>query len=251
MASIDVNSDLGEGFGPYRIAPDAELMPLITSANVACGAHAGDPMVMAETILLAKKHSVRLGAHIGYPDRAGFGRKPLVMSSSELELTTIAQLGTLQALAEYHGTKLTHFNFHGALGNLTFSDATVASVLFKAVKAFDSSLHYIGLPDTEALRVAEQEGFKTVRSFLADRGYSAPGRLAVRGTPGALISDPAEVKARVRETLASGRLRLTTGESVPLEVDSILVHSDTPTSLALAKAIREGIVEGGRQIMGY
>lgn len=251
MRQIDVNSDLGEGFGPYRIAPDAELMPLITSANIACGGHAGDPEVMCETIDLAAENSVRIGAHIGFPDRAGFGRRPMPMTHRELELMTVTQLGALQGVAHLRGRTLTHFNFHGALGNLSFADADVAKTLLRAVKAVDPALTFIGLPDTEATRAAEALGLPVVRSFLADRGYSAPGRLAPRGIEGALIHNPEAVRERVAETLATGMLRLTTGEMVPIEVDSVLVHSDTPSALELAHAIRAGIADSGCGIAPY
>lgn len=251
MTTIDVNSDLGEGFGPYRIAPDDKLMPQITSANIACGGHAGDPVVMDETVRLAQYNDVRIGGHIGYPDRAGFGRRPLAMSARELALMAITQLGALRAVAEHRGARLSHANLHGALGNLSFSDADAARTLIGAIKAFDPSLRFIGLPDTEAARAAENAGIKVVRSFLADRGYIAPGRLAPRGTEGALIRNPAEVRHRVAETLATRRLRLTTGERVPITVDSILVHSDTPSSLELAGAIREGIADAGMTVAAY
>ena len=174
MNSIDVNSDLGEGFGPYRIAPDADLMPLITSANIACGAHAGDPLIMDETVSLAQTNKVRVGAHIGYPDRENFGRRMMTMTLKELELMTVTQLGALAAIAAHRGAQLTHANFHGALGNLSFADADVARTLIKAMKSFDPSLKFIGLADTEASRIAEEEGIEVVYSFLADRGYSAP-----------------------------------------------------------------------------
>ncbi|WP_319528857.1 5-oxoprolinase subunit PxpA [uncultured Cohaesibacter sp.] len=251
MKSIDVNSDLGEGFGPYRIAPDAELMPLITSANIACGAHAGDPLIMDETVSLAQDNQVRVGAHVGFPDRQNFGRRMMKMTLKELELMTIAQLGTLGALADHRGAKLTHANFHGALGNLSFEDVDVATVLIRAMKAYDPKLKFIGLADTEASRVAEEEGVEVVYSFLADRGYCAPGRLAPRGTEGALLHEPEDIRVRVAETLSSGKLKLTTGQSIPIKIDSILVHSDTPNALRLADAIRQGIADASLGIAPY
>jgi UPF0271 protein len=251
MRYIDVNSDLGEGFGPYRIAPDTELMPLITSANIASGGHAGDPQVMCETITSAQTHDVRIGAHIGFPDRAGFGRRPMPMTPRELELMAVTQVGALQGVARLRGAKITHFNFHGALGNLSFADADVARVLLKAVKAIDSRLIFVGLPDTEAIRIAESIGLPVMRSFLADRGYCAAGRLAPRGVEGALIDDPQALQQRVAETLNSGALRLITGEQVPIEVESILVHSDTPRALELAHATRAGIEDSGCKIAAY
>ncbi|MBT9386183.1 LamB/YcsF family protein [Pseudooceanicola sp. CBS1P-1] len=251
MTAIDVNSDLGEGYGRYRIAPDAELMPLITSANIACGAHAGDPMVMDETVALASAHQVKIGAHVGYPDLPGFGRRAMALSLRELELTTIAQLGTLRALAEHRGQKLSHANFHGALGNLSFADTDVARTLLKAVKAFDPTLKFVGLPETEAVRAADRLGIEVIPSFLADRGYSAPGRLAPRGVPGALITDTEAVRQRVAETLDTGLLTLVDGSKVALRARSVLVHSDTPRALELAHAIRAGIADAGLTIAAY
>ena len=251
MREIDVNSDLGEGFGPYVIADDAALMPLVTSANIASGGHAGDPQTMEKTLTLAGANGVRVGAHIGYPDRAGFGRRKLQMSAKELELMVIAQLGALAALAAHRGLRLTHANFHGALGNLSFADTDVAKVLIGAIKAFDANLKFIGLPDTEASREAERQGLTVIWSFLADRGYTAPGRLAPRGVEGAVIHDPEAVRRRVADVLSSGRLASVTGEEMTIPVDSILVHSDTAGALDLAHAIRAGISDAGCQIAPY
>ena len=251
MRKIDVNSDLGEGFGPYVIADDAALMPLVTSANIASGGHAGDPVTMDSTLRLAGENGVKVGAHIGYPDRAGFGRRKLQMSSRELELMVLSQLGALSALAEAQGLSLSHANFHGALGNLSFADAEVARVLIGAIRTFDAKLKFIGLPDTEASREAEKQGLTVVWSFLADRGYTAPGRLAPRGVPGAVIHEPQAVRQRVAEVLSSGKLATVTGEEMSIPVDSILVHSDTAGALALADAIRSGISDAGCQIAAY
>ncbi|WP_412508799.1 LamB/YcsF family protein [Roseovarius sp. SYSU LYC5161] len=251
MRKIDVNADLGEGYGPYRITDDAALLPLVTSVNIAGGGHAGDPMVMAETVQGAIKVKARFGCHIGYPDRQGFGRRPMGLTHRELEMEVISQLGALRAIAVHHGGELTHANFHGALGNLSFADADVARTLIGALKAFDPDLHFIGLPDTEASRAAERQGLRLVRSFLADRGYSGPGRLAARGTEGAVLHDPALVQARVSAVLREERLTTLTGEEIPMPVDSILVHSDTPRALELAHAIRAGIEEAGCRISAY
>lgn len=251
MKTIDVNSDLGEGFGPYQIAPDSQIFPLVTSANIACGAHAGDPVVMAQAVSLAGEHKVRIGGHVGYPDRSGFGRRALTMSLKELELETIAQLGALRAIAEHGGHRLTHANFHGALGNLSFVDADVARTLILAMKSFDPTLKFIGLPHTEAAHAAEDAGIEIIRSFLADRGYVAAGRLAPRGTESALISDLEIVESRVAQTLSSGKLRLIDGSEIPCEFDSVLVHSDTPGSVDLAHAIRAGVAAAGLQIAPY
>lgn len=251
MPTIDINSDLGEGFGPYHIAEDAALMPRITSANIACGGHAGDPIIMDDTVALAGENGVRIGAHIGYPDRTGFGRRAMTLSIRELELLTVTQLGTLRAIAERRGKMLSHANFHGALGNLSFRDKEAANALLGAMKAFDPNLKFIGLPDTEATRAAEALGIEVVHSFLADRGYTARGRLASRGTEGSVIKDPSAVRRRVADTISSGLLTLVDGRRVPTVVDSVLVHSDTPNALDLAEAIRAGILDAGVTIAPY
>ncbi len=251
MASIDINSDLGEGFGPYSVADDAAIMKRVTSANIACGAHAGTPLIMDETLALAKAAKVRVGGHVGYPDREGFGRRPMHMSSRELSVLTTTQLGALAALCRNHGLELAHANFHGALGNLTFSNADAARAVLQAIKDFDPRLRYIGLPDSEAMKVAERLGLRTIKSFLADRGYIAPGRLAPRGTEGSVIKDPARVRQRVAQTLSSGLLTLTDGTTTPIEIQSILVHSDTPGALDLAQAIRSGILDAGYEVARY
>ncbi|WP_321340677.1 5-oxoprolinase subunit PxpA [Breoghania sp.] len=251
MKSIDVNSDLGEGFGPYSITDDAALMPLVTSANIATGGHAGDPVTMARTLKLAQASGVTVGGHIGYPDIAGFGRRAFKMSLPELELMVISQLGALGAVAAHCGAKLDHANFHGALGNLSFADKDVARTIIGAIKAYDPTLKFIGLPDTEASYEAERQGLTVVWSFLADRGYTAPGRLATRGTPGAVIHEPAAVRERVAEVLTTGRVTTVTGERMEIPVDSILVHSDTAGALELAHAIRGGIEDAGMKIATY
>ncbi len=175
----------------------------------------------------------------------------MTMSLKELELETISQLGALRAIAEHGGHTLTHANFHGALGNLSFVDADVARTLILALKSFDPKLKLIGLPHTEAVYAAEKAGIEIIRSFLADRGYMAAGKLAPRGTESALISDLEVVESRVAHTLSSGRLRLINGREVPCEFDSVLVHSDTPGSVGLARAIRAGIATAGFKIAPY
>lgn len=245
MRYIDLNSDLGEGFGPYRIADDERLLDIVSSANIACGGHAGDPCVMDETVRASGKRGVIMGAHIGYPDREGFGRRAMKMSGRELELMTISQLGSLAAIAEHSGHTLTHANFHGALGNLSFVDEDVAKVLITAVKAFNPSLIFVGLPHTKAFRQAETQGLRVVRSFLADRGYMPGGVLAPRGIEGAVVKDLEAVRNRLRIVLEEGVVEAIDGSTVLMPVDSVLIHSDTPGALELARLIRETVITSG------
>lgn len=249
--NIDLNSDLGEGYGAWRMADDAAMLDIVSSANIACGAHAGDPMVMAETLNLARERGVHAGAHIGYPDLQGFGRRSMKMTLQELERHAIAQLGAIAALAQVGGTRLTHANFHGALGNLSFVDDDVARVLIGAVHAFDPTLAFIGLPHTAAVRAAEKKGMRVVRSFLADRAYTPSGTLVARGTPGAVIHNVDAVSERIRRVLTTGEVLTLDGTVLSMEVDSILIHSDTAGALDLARTIRASVEACGATVVGF
>ena len=245
MPSIDLNSDLGEGFGPYRIADDDAILDVVSSANIACGAHAGDPVVMDTTVREAMKRRVLVGAHIGYTDREGFGRRAMALSLKELELLTITQLGALSAIANHAGTSLSHANFHGALGSLSFVDRDVARALIGAIKAFDPKLKFVGLPHTEATKAAEAIGITVVRSFLADRAYTSQGILVSRSQPGSVVKDHRAVAERVRRMLTEGIVEAIDGTIVPMPAESILIHSDTAGAVTLAKSIHEAVLEAG------
>lgn len=238
---IDINSDLGEGFGPYTIADDQALMGIITSANVACGYHAGDPVVMDRTVRLAKEHGVDLGAHVSYPDRMGFGRRNMQMDLGELEKHVLYQLGALEGITRPVGHRITHLNPHGALGNLACTDRKVAEVLVKATSAFDPEIAYLVLPGTELETAAREAGRRTVKLFLADRAYTKDGQLASRSLPGAVIKDTGTIISRLKRLLAEGTVETIDGGLLELVPESILVHSDTPGSVAMAHAVRETI----------
>ncbi|MEP2619019.1 MAG: 5-oxoprolinase subunit PxpA, partial [Marinomonas sp.] len=240
---IDINSDMGEGFGVYKSAPDSELLQYVTSANIACGFHAGDPQVMLKTIKEAQRNNVRIGAHIGYPDIQGFGRRDIKFSLDELYSMALYQLGALTGMAKSVGASVTYTNFHGALGNLSFQDKEVAKTLISAIKDFDPNLIYIGISNTCAAHEAERQGLKVMYSFLADRGYTSEGLLAKRGTPNAVIKDLNLVRGRVKKLLKEGIVETTDGGRISMKVDSVLVHSDTPNALALAKVIKNAVLE--------
>lgn len=242
---IDLNSDLGEGYGAWRMADDGAMLEIVSSANIACGAHAGDPVVMADTLALALAHGVAPGAHIGYPDRQGFGRRLMQLELRELELLTLTQLGALTALAESLGTRLTHANFHGALGNLSFVDRDVARVLIGAVRSFDPELAFVGLPHTAAADEAERQGLRLVRSFLADRAYHPDGTLVSRKVPGSVIHSADEVSTRISRVLTEGTVQAIDGTLVTMPVDSILIHSDTAGAIELAQLIRRTVEQTG------
>jgi UPF0271 protein len=251
MKSIDLNSDLGEGFGDYVMADDAALLEIVSSANVACGFHAGDPVTMHAAARLAVARGVCIGAHIGYPDRQGFGRRHIAYEPKELELMTLYQLGALRAIVESVGGRLTHANFHGALGNLSFVDYEVAATVLRAVRTFDRGLKFVALPFTEAFKAAQDLGIETVTSFLADRAYTREGLLVSRKQPGAVIHDPEAIRERVRRVLAEGRIETVDGASLEMQVDSILVHGDTAGALDIARGIREAAIEAGYQIRPF
>ncbi|MDB4837524.1 LamB/YcsF family protein [Marinomonas sp.] len=245
MRKIDINTDIGEGFGPYKLASDSELLQHVTSANIACGFHAGDPQIMLKTIKEAQRNNVLIGAHIGYPDIQGFGRRDIKFSLDELYSMTLYQLGALTGMAKSVGASVTYANFHGALGNLSFRDNEVAKILISAIKDFDSNLIYVGIANTCAAKEAESQDIKVMYSFLADRGYTSEGVLAKRGTPNAVIKDLSLVEARVKKLLKEGIVETVEGNNIKMEANSILVHSDTSNSLTLAKVIEKAIVESG------
>lgn len=245
---IDINSDLGEGFGPYTIADDAALMEHISSANVACGYHAGDPIIMDRTICLAKDHGVDLGAHISFPDLMGFGRRKIDMALPELEAHILYQLGALNGLARRADHRITHMNPHGALGNLASSDPSVARAVAQATMAFDPDIAFLVLPGSALEKAAIELGGQTVNLFLADRGYLANGQLAPRNQPGAVIHDLAIVVERVLNVLNNAEVKTITGEIIEMSIESILIHSDTVGAVELATRLKYEITAVGGSI---
>lgn len=245
---IDINSDMGEGFGPYSIADDAALMRHISSANVACGYHAGDPVIMDRTIRLAKEHGVDLGAHVSFPDRMGFGRRKIEMSLPELEAHVLYQLGALDGLARRAGHRITHMNPHGALGNLASADPDTANAVARAVMDFDPQIAFLVLPGSALEQAATDMGGRCVRLFLADRGYLENGQLAPRGQNGAVIHDPELVVERVLRVIESAETDTVDGTVIPMPVQSILVHSDTAGAVELATRLNRSIAASGGTI---
>ncbi|KFB08339.1 LamB/YcsF family protein [Nitratireductor basaltis] len=246
---IDINSDMGEGFGPYTLADDEALMAQISSANVACGYHAGDPVIMDRTVGLALDHGVDLGAHVSFPDRMGFGRRKMDIPLVELEAHVLYQIGALEAFTRRAGHRITHMNPHGALGNLASTDPAIAEAVVNATMSFDPDIAFLVLPSSALEVAAIARGGKVVRLFLADRGYMPNGQLAPRGEPGAVIKDEGEVVARVLGVLRDQKLTCVTGEEIAMPVQSVLVHSDTPGAVALAQRLRQEIIESGGEII--
>jgi UPF0271 protein len=248
MLTIDLNADLGESFGPWTMGHDEALMPNITSANVACGFHAGDPTVMRRTIRLAKQHGVAVGAHPGFPDLAGFGRREMSLATAELEDLVLYQVAALAGVAAAEGVRLQHVKAHGALYNMAARDTALARAIAKAVAAFDRTLILMGLPNSALLREGEAAGLRVAAEVFADRTYEADGSLTSRRMPGSVIHDPARVVTRVVEMVASGQVTATDGTVVALRADTICLHGDTPGAADLARAVRAALDAAGIKV---
>ncbi len=246
---IDLNSDLGEGFGPWRMGDDLALMDVITSANVACGYHAGDPVIMDRTARLALARGIDLGAHVGFPDLMGFGRRQIQADPLELAKYVLYQLGALAGIAKAAGHQMTHMSFHGALGNMAAADLALAEPLVRAVADFDHRLIVSVSTDTAIERAADRIGLRVATSFLADRAYDDAGALVSRKLTGAVIHDTQAVLQRVMQVLQDGCITSIGGKKLPMKVHSILLHGDTPGSVELARTVRRAIESAGGQVV--
>ena len=242
---IDINSDMGESFGAYTIGHDAGLLTAITSANVAAGFHAGDPSVLRETIRAAVAHRVAVGAHPGFPDLVGFGRRELNVTPREAEDLVLYQVAAVAGVAAAEGTRLQHVKPHGALFNMAVHDATLSAAIARAVAAFDQSLILFGLPGSEILKAGRAAGLRVAAEVFADRAYEPDGTLASRRKPGAVIHNSDVVVARAVRMVTDRTVVATDGSVVPLEADTICVHGDTPGSDVLAARIRAGFERAG------
>jgi UPF0271 protein len=242
---IDINSDVGESFGAYSIGNDAGLFRSITSANVAAGFHAGDPSVLRATIRLAKEHGVAVGAHPGFPDLLGFGRRELNVTAAEAEDLVLYQIAAVSGVAAAEGVRLQHVKPHGALFNMAVRNLELASAIANAVAAFDSSLILFGLPGSEILNAGRAAGLRVAAEVFADRAYEPDGSLASRRKPGSVIHDPAAVVARAVRMVRDHTVVAIDGSVVPLHAETICVHGDTPGSDQLAAQIRAGLETAG------
>ena len=245
---IDLNGDVGESFGAYHIGHDAALIPILTSANVACGFHAGDPGVMRATVALAREHGTAVGAHPGFPDLVGFGRREMKATPREVEDLVAYQIGALAAIAAAQGVRLAHVKPHGALYNMAARDADLADAIARAIAAVDRSLMLFGLPGSTSLDAARRHGVRPVSEAFADRAYRADGSLVPRSEPGAVIDDEEAVVNRAVVIARERMVVAANGTSVPLNVETICVHGDTPGAATLAARIRTALSEAGIQI---
>lgn len=237
MARIDLNADLGESFGRYRL-PDEGLLPLVTSANIACGFHAGDPIVMRRMVDQAGRHGVAIGAHPGYPDLQGFGRREMALSPDEVEAVVLYQVGALAGLCRAAGQHLRYVKPHGALYNRAARDPATAGAIAAAIRAFDPSLPLLGLPGSRLEDGARTAGIPFAAEAFVDRGYQADGTLVPRGSRGALIEDPAACADRAARMVMDGRVEAVDGTILALRPDSLCVHGDGPTAERVLEAVR-------------
>ncbi|WP_300015296.1 5-oxoprolinase subunit PxpA [Pseudonocardia sp.] len=242
---VDLNADLGESFGRWTLGDDDAMLGLVTSANVACGFHAGDATTLRRTCARAAEAGVVVGAQVGYRDLAGFGRRFLDMDPVELTDDVLYQLGALDGLCRVAGVAVRYLKPHGALYNAVVHHEGQARAVVDAVRAYDSGLPVLGLPGSALLAAAEAAGLRAVPEFFADRGYSASGTLVPRSEPGALLHDPAEVAGRVRRLLADGLVRAVDGTEVAVRAESVCLHGDSPGAVGMAAAVRAGLEAAG------
>jgi UPF0271 protein len=249
VPTIDLNCDMGESFGAYTIGADVEVMRSITSANVACGYHAGDPAVMRRTVRLARDAGVSVGAHPGFPDLVGFGRREMRVTPQEVEDMILYQVGALAAIAAAEGVRLRHVKAHGALYNMAVRDRALADAIARAVHAFDPSLMLFVLPASELHRAGEAAGLHVALEGFADRAYEPDGSLTPRSRPGAVIHDPDDVVRRAIRMVKGGGVTAADGTNVSLRVDTICTHGDTPGAHELTRLLRAGLEREGIRVV--
>ena len=249
MTEIDLNADLGEGFGPWQMGDDKALLGLLSSANVACGFHAGDPAIMDRTVREALAAGADVGAHVGFPDRQGFGRRVMQIDGEELASIVAYQLGALAGIARRAGHRVTHMSFHGALGNMAAADAALADTLVQAVAEFDPELTILSSTSRAIEGAAARQRLRVATCFLADRAYDDDGLLVPRKLPNSVIKDPDSCVQRVTQLLQHGTVTTYSGGQLPMRATSILLHSDTQGAVVLARAIRHAVELSGARVV--
>ncbi|MFD1780405.1 5-oxoprolinase subunit PxpA [Fredinandcohnia salidurans] len=245
MKMIDLNCDLGESFGTYKIGKDEEVLSFISSANVACGFHAGDPHVINQTVQLAKKYGVAIGAHPGFQDLVGFGRRTMAVSPKDVYDLVLYQIGALAAFCKAHEVKLSHVKPHGALYNMAAVDTNLAEAIAKAVRIFDPTLSLYGLAGSKLIEAGEKYGLHTVSEVFADRTYQPNGTLTPRTQEGAVIHDSNVAIKQVLQMVKEQTVQTTTGEIIPIKADSICVHGDNDHALQFVQELRQALTNEG------
>ena len=236
-AIVDLNADLGEGYGPYTLGTDADMMPIVSSASIACGLHAGDPVIMRRTVREALQHDTAVGAHVGYPDLWGFGRRPVHLSKDELHCFLLYQLGSLEGFLRAEGASMQHVKPHGLLYNEAAQDESLSTLICDVIHNFDAGLILFAPAGSITADVARHKGLRVAEEGFADRGYTPQGTLVPRGQVGALIEDVREVSERAAG-LARGQVLSCDGSPLAMKVDTICLHGDTPDAVGFARAIR-------------
>ncbi|MBA3823353.1 MAG: LamB/YcsF family protein [Ktedonobacterales bacterium] len=249
--AIDLNCDAGEAFGAWQMGEDATLIPLMTSVNIACGGHAGDPLVMRRTLELAARHGVAAGAHPGYPDLAGFGRRALPMPPAEVELWLLAQMGALAAIARSLGITLRHVKPHGALYNVAADEEALAQAIARAVVAFDAGLVLVALAGSALVTAGHAAGLRVAEEAFVDRGYDAHGRLVPRGMAGSLLPANGDVAARAVALARGQPILAQDGTSLTIQADTLCIHSDTAGATAIAQVVRAALGTAGVAIGSF
>jgi UPF0271 protein len=251
VASVDLNADLAEGFGIWTLGDDDALLDIVTSANLACGFHAGNPVGLARACRAAAARGVRIGAQVGYFDLAGFGRRRIEVAPEELRADVIYQIGALQALARAAGTTLGYVKPHGALYNTIVTDSDQARAVAEAVHASDPTLPVLGLAGSVFFTEARRLGLRTVAEAFADRAYQPDGQLVSRSDAGAVLTDPAQIAERVLSMVTTGSVTAVDGSAVAIEVESVCVHGDSPDAVTIAGAVRERLLAEGIELAAF
>ncbi|MGO4804462.1 5-oxoprolinase subunit PxpA [Arthrobacter sp. 2MCAF15] len=248
---MDLNADLGESFGTWTKGEDAAMFPLVTSASVACGMHAGDPVTMLDTCRAAYELDVKVGAHLGYPDLAGFGLRSLEMTFDDLFGAVLYQLGALDGVAHAVGASVDYVKLHGALYDRTVRDPEQASAVIAAIQAYDPGLPVLGFPGSALLDIAREAGHPVFAEAFADRAYLPDGTLVPRAEEGAVLLDAGEVTERAVRLATRGEVVAVDGSVIPVRADSLCLHADTPGSVGVAAAVRAGLAAAGVELESF
>jgi len=246
---VNLNADMGEGFGAYDIGDDEALLKIVRSASIACGFHAGDPLTMHRVVRRAKEEGVSIGAHPGFNDLWGFGRRGIDMKPDQLEYLVAYQIGALQAMAAYAGERVTHVKPHGALNNMAAVNAEYAMAIGRALSTVDRDLIYVALSGSEMETAGRKLGLRVAREGFCDRLYDDDGNLTSRSIPGSVIKDPAAATKRVVDMVRNGEIISRNGKRIARTIDTLCVHGDEPTAIALARAVRAGLEAAGVEIV--
>jgi UPF0271 protein len=251
MPTIDINSDLGESFGAWSMGDDDAMLDVVTSANVACGFHAGDPAGILRTVKAAAARQVSIGAHVAYPDKVGFGRRNMDVASDELTADVIYQIGALQGLAQAAGTRVSYVKPHGALYNTIAHDRRQALAVIAAIRAVDPTLVLVALAGSSLIELAREQGLTCIAEAFADRAYTPQGTLVSRREPGAVLHDPQLIAQRMLRLVQDGTLEAIDGSVTRLQADSICVHGDSPAAVAMAHELRRVLEQANMHVQPF